>query len=118
MPLSPQELASTVEALHDAVLRRLSWSVFKDFEDSWRDMLSLDNAQTIIDTLVSSYVKGMMAFQEASFDKSPTYIDMFSMPDEIWDLLAGITTATEWDEVPYHKRHTTGCVACEKFKRH
>ena len=117
MPLNPNELASTVEALHDAVLRRLSWSVLKDFEGSWRNQLSLDDAQTIINTLVSSYAKGMMAFQEGDFTKAPNYTDMFSMPDEIWDLLAEFTKATSWNEVAFHQDHTHGCPICDKFRR-
>jgi len=117
LPLNPHELASTVEALHDAVLRRLSWSVLKDFEKTWRDNLSLEDAQTIIDSLVSSYAKGMMAFKESDFDKAPAYDKMFSMPDEIWDLLAVFTGAKSWDEVPFHDDHDTGCPVCDKFRR-
>ena len=118
MPLDPQELASTVEALHDAVLRRLSWSVLKDFEHSWRDNLPLKDAQIIIDSLVSSYVKGMMAFTENDFKKSAEYMKTFSMPEEIWDLLASVTTAETWENVPFHPHHESGCPACDKFVRH
>lgn len=117
MPLNPHELASTVEALHDAVLRRLSWSVLKDFEKSWRDLISLKDAKTIIDSLVSSYGKSMMTFKEADFLKSPDYDSMFSMPDEVWDLLASLTTAETWDEVPFHTEHNEGCPVCDKFRR-
>lgn len=116
MPLTPQELASTVEALHDAVLRRLSWSVLKDFEGSWRDNLTLEDAQTILDSMVAAYAKGMMAFTEGTFRKSADYLTMFTFPDEIWDLLAEVTKAKTWDEVPFHEERTD-CPACEKFKR-
>lgn len=117
LPLDPHELASTVEALHDAVLRRLSWSVLRDFKETWRDNLSLEDAQTIIDTLVSSYAKGMMAFKETDFEKAPDYDRMFSMPEEVWDLLAVFTKAETWSDVPFHEDHDTDCPVCDKFRR-
>ena len=59
---------------------------------------------------MSSYVKGMMAFQESDFTKAPDFDRMFSMPEEIWDMLAVFTKAATWDDVPFHDDH-------EKFRR-
>lgn len=51
-----------------------------------------------------------MAFQESDFTKAPDFDRMFSMPEEIWDMLAVFTKAATWDDVPFHDDH-------EKFRR-
>lgn len=116
VPLDPQELASTVEALHDAILRRLSWSVYEEHE-AWRN-LPLENVQVILDSMVSAYGKGMMAFGEGAFKKSQDYGDHFSMPEVIWDMLAKLSYAETWDDVPFHTKHDPDeCEACKKINR-
>jgi hypothetical protein len=113
--LEPQELASVVEALHDAILRRLSWSVL-EVHKGWRE-LPIRHAQTIIDASVSAYVKGMMMFTSANFDKNPDYRVEFSFPDKVWDTLTEFTQAKSWNDVPFHGTHGDRCPVCRKFNR-
>ena len=111
--LSSHELASTVEALHDAIIRRLSWSVLEDFKD-WRN-LDLKIVQTILDTLVSAYGICMMDFDSGKFEKDPMYREQFSLPDETWHWLGLITLAETWDDVPFHPEDD--CPMCQKVLR-
>ncbi len=110
--LTPGELAATVEALHDAVLRRIGWSISHDV--SWR-RLELPIAQGIVNLLISAYTKAMMHYQEEDFAKHPEFEVEFAFSDEVWELLATFTKASSWDEVPYHDSHGQGCTLCEKI---
>ena len=110
--LTPGQLAATVEALHDAVLRRIGWSISHDV--SWR-RLDLVIAQEIVNLLISSYTTAMMLYREEDFLKHPAFEKEFSFPDEVWELLAVFTTAESWDEVPHHDSHGQGCTLCEKI---
>lgn len=109
--LTPGELAATVEALHDAVLRRIGWSI--SHEASWRS-LELVIAQEVVNLLIASYTKAMMLYREgpARFDAFET---SFGFSDEIWELLATFTKASSWEEVPLHTYHGQGCDLCEKI---
>jgi hypothetical protein len=111
--LTPHELASTVEALHDAILRRLSWSVLEEFK-GWRN-LDLKVVQTVINTEVSAYGKCMMDFDAGKFEKDPMYREQFSIPGEAWDWITAITLAEEWSDVPFHPEDD--CPMCGKFAR-
>ena len=108
--LSVAELASLIEALHDAILRRLRWCVSPDFQH-WRN-LEIETVQAVMNSLVSTYTKAMMVWGESDFYKSKMFEDTFTMSDEIWDLLADITKATDWNGVPYHENHLRDCDFC------
>ncbi len=110
--LTPGELAATVEALHDAVLRRIGWSI--SHEVSWRS-LDLVIAQEVINLLISSYTKAMMVYREEDFGKLAEFEVEFGFDDTIWDLLANFTKASDWSEVPLHEFHGQGCALCEKI---
>lgn len=115
LKLEPQELASTVEALHDAIIRRLSWSVLAQYKE-WR-RLPIADLQTILDSMVSSYGKGLMAFNTAGFKKNADYVSTFSLPEEMWDLLHAVTMAKSWDDIPFHDRHDgKSCGICYKME--
>jgi hypothetical protein len=110
--LTPGELSGAVEALHDAVLRRIGWSISHDI--TWRT-LDLVIAQEVINLLISAYTKAMMLYREEDFAKAEDFEKEFGFSDEIWDLLATFTKAKEWSEVPYHTFHGQGCHLCEKI---
>lgn len=110
--LTPGELAATVEGLHDAVLRRIGWSI--SHEVSWRS-LELVIAQEVVNLLISAYTKAMMLYREEDFGKHAEFEVEFSFSDEIWALLADFTKASSWAEVPLHTYHGQDCDLCEKI---
>ncbi len=110
--LTPAELAATVEALHDAVLRRIGWSI--SHEVSWRS-LDLVIAQEVVNLLIASYTKAMMLYREEDFGKFAEFEGHFSFSQEIWDLLAEFTKASDWSDIPIHQFHGQGCSLCEKI---
>ena len=110
--LTPGELAATIEGLHDAVLRRIGWSISQ--EVSWRS-LELVIAQEVVNLLISAYTKAMMLYREEDFGKLPAFEVEFGFSDEIWALLADFTKASSWAEVPIHTYHGQGCDLCEKI---
>ncbi len=114
--LTPVQLTATIEALHDAVLRRIGWSVSPS-QTAWRDKLTIEVAQEVINNLISSYTTAMMVYGEEDFAKLDEFVEAFEFSPEIWDLLATFTKATSWDEVPFHAWHQDGCTLCEKLPR-
>jgi hypothetical protein len=113
LTLTPQELTSTIEALHDGLLRRTRWATSPDFLH-WRN-LDIGIAQIVIDSMTSSYTKAMMVYRETDMAKLPEYEEAFLLPDDVFDMLAEITKATSWDQVPYHRFHKSGCNFCDKM---
>lgn len=112
LKLEPNELTAVIEALHDGILRRLRWTTIDHPQYKvWRT-LEIETVQIVIDNFVSSYGKALMVYREADFTKSPTFNDKFMLPDEVWDLLNGITIATSWDDVPVHDIHLKDCTVC------
>lgn len=114
LKLSPAQLAGVIEALHDAVLRRVRWSTVPNSDyQTWRT-LPLTTVQTVVDNMVSAYVESLMVFQEADFAKSESFADRFTLQSEVFDLLAAITAAETWDDVPTHDIHriSDGCPIC------
>jgi hypothetical protein len=118
LELRPAELAGIIEALHDSVLRRLSWSTSQAIPNKWRE-LDLQLVQTVLDTMVAAYTKAVMTFREERGKKqgfATEFEDSFSFPDEVWDLLDSITTATTWDEVTIHPAHLDNCTVCATIR--
>lgn len=109
--LTPGELAATVEALHDAVLRRIGWAINPT---TWRK-LDLIIAQAVIDSLISAYSQAMMVYREADFAKLPEFEVEFEFSQEVFEILNMFTLATSWDEVPLHDYD--GCDLCKKLPR-
>jgi hypothetical protein len=52
LTITVAELASTIEALHDAILRRMKWCTSSEYTH-WRN-LQLDTVQSVVDSLVSA----------------------------------------------------------------
>jgi len=109
--LTPGELAATIEALHDAVLRRIGWAINPT---PWRE-LDLSIAQEVINSLVSSYTRAMMVYRESDFVKLAEFEVEFRFSPEVFDILNAFTLATSWDQVPMHSYD--GCDLCLKLPR-
>jgi len=111
--VTPNELAGIIEALHDGIIRRLKWSVYADDAHmKWRS-LELVIVQEVIDNFISAYSKAVMLYREQGFKGADKFEEHFVFGDEIFDVLAGITTATTWDEVPMHPVHSpVSCKVC------
>jgi hypothetical protein len=113
LEVSPDELASIIEALHDGVLRRIRWTSYADqgFE-KWKK-LDLEIVQQVINGMFSAYTKGVMTYRDADFTNRASFEDAFLWPDEVFDLLYGILDAESWDSVPNHRVHKPAeCKVC------
>ena len=117
LELTPSELAGVIEALHDGVLRRLRWSTVDDPRfQTWRT-LDVEVVQMVIDAMLAAYTKAVMTFREAREVVSGVateFEDSFSFKTEVWDLLADITKAKSWDDMPIHPihAHSDKCPVC------
>lgn len=99
---TPDEICAVLESLHDGIRDRFRWSVTTP-EGPWR-ALDFEIARASIDQLVQAYSKTMMLIRSWPTDAiDPEFVDTFSLPDEVWDLLAEITNAKDWDHVPQHE---------------
>lgn len=117
---TPDELCSVLEALHDGIRDRFRWSISNP-TGPWRS-LDFEIARSSIDLLVQAYTKTMMVIQGWPTEVlDPEFIRTFMLPSEVWDLLAEITTAKDWDHVPQHEieaqlkedpKATTDCPVC------
>lgn len=106
--LTANEASLLIAAVHDALLRSIRWSIGP--EGSWRSV-PLEDAQNYIQTFAVLHSKIWMVLKdyeepEHSFEKA------FMIPDIVWDVVDGITTATSWDQVDKHLHSPTLCKAC------
>jgi hypothetical protein len=108
LELTPSELAGVIEGLHDGILRRLRWSTIEDERYAkWRT-LDIAIVQAVMDAMLAAYTKSVMTFREARGKVSGVatdFEDNFSFKQEVWDLLASITIAESWDDMPTHPIH-------------
>jgi len=112
LDLEPEELAGVIEALHDGILRRMRWSTYKSPEYAQWRRLELETVQIVIDGFIAAYTKAVMLYREQKF-RYNLFEDKFVFHQEVWDLLAEITTANSWDSVPYHNVHMPeDCIVC------
>lgn len=115
LTLRPEELAATVEALYDALMRRMKWTLHRDVRmtpDGWGD-LAFETAQEIINQLSASLAKAMMVLREYG-DLHPEFEEMFTPSQDVWDLIAQVTLAGAWEEAPVHPRHSS-CDVCRRL---
>jgi hypothetical protein len=83
---------------------------------TWRT-LDIKVVQAVINAMLAAYSKAVMTFREARGKVSGVateFEDNFSFKDEVWDLLALITKADSWEDMPVHSLHTRAdnCVVC------
>lgn len=111
LQISPEELAATIEALHDTILRRLRWTIYPGHQH-WKG-LEWEIVREVVSQLVQAYTKAMMSFRELEVPVNPNFVKVFGFPTETWDLLAEISVAQNWSEAPVHK--PCECPACSKI---
>ena len=111
--LESGELTATIEALHDAILRRIRWSVSPQFT-TWR-RLDIRTAQLVINAMISAYTKAMMTYRDSDIAKHEQFEERFIFSTEIFDLLNDFTVAERWEDLPFHEDHEDGCAICMPF---
>lgn len=117
LELQPHEVAAVVEALHDALLQRVKWSLMPGNPSHWRK-LDFEIARSAIDLLASSYAKAIMLFRDLPNEEiSPEFLVMFTIEREVWNEIDQITIADKWEDVKLHRHQTLteGCVVCERI---
>ncbi len=113
LELRPDELAGVIEALYDGILRRLRWSVYTDNDFKLWKSLELSIVQQVIDNFISAYSNAVMVYRDAGFRNADKFENLFVFKDEVWSLLADITTAETWDDIPKHAVHSPeSCDVC------
>lgn len=112
LEVTPSELTGIIDAAHDAILKRLKWSIYPNPEYSNWQTLDIEVLQTVLDGMVAAYTKASMLHREQP-STSTQFEEAFKFPPEIWDLLAAVTTAKTWDDIPKHAIHSPeACKVC------
>lgn len=111
-PLTPQETASTIEALHDALLKRMLWTIRPNSQ--WRN-LPWSSVQEIINSMASAHASLIMAMRAAETPVHPQFYDTFTFAPIVVDYMAEITIADDW--LPPHENHgISSCELCSALK--
>ncbi len=111
--VTPDELAATVEALFEALVRRVMWCVRPD-QQEWAE-LEWKWAQEALTDTVQAYTKALMTFKDLD-NIHPKFVPSVTLPDEMWDLVNEVTLASSWEEVPTHPKHPYDeCPICAVF---
>jgi hypothetical protein len=98
--LTGQELASTIEALWDAINARLRRTVDPEPADRYWQELDWATVQEIIDSMTQAYTKLVMVFRELYGDQAhPRFLKEFGLRDYHWGLLTEVTKADSWAEL-------------------
>jgi hypothetical protein len=113
LTLTGGEVATLIEASHDALYKRLQWTVREG--SNWRDLDILYAGQMVTD-LVQAHTKLYLAFRELGhlhdeFEKA------FMITDDVYELIDTITDANSWDQVPTHRHAESLCQLCRKIGR-
>ncbi len=115
--LNPGEVVAVTEAVHDALVRRVWWSTHPD--SPFRHTCPLDAAQEVIDQLINSFFMLRNLLQENEVELHPDFMGMIHLSEEFMDLVARVTLADEWKDVPTHEDHEDedDCKVCMTFAR-
>lgn len=106
--LTPPEVCATIEALYEAIQNRFHWTVMDPELGSggvqhWQK-LEWDTAKSVIDLAVQAYTKAFMTLKSWPDEMlQQEFVDAYTIPEEVWDLLAEISNAKDWDHVPRHE---------------
>ncbi len=119
--IAPQEVASLIESLYDGVHRRLAWSL-TSHPTGWRERLDLKVAQKVTDSMMSAYIKIVMAYREDdTISTDSRFDDAFRFNDAVMDAMDTLTMAKTWDDIPVHSPHSVKgeCDLCDAiYGRH
>jgi hypothetical protein len=117
--LSEHQLAATVEATHDALIKRVKWVVTRD--PAWRD-LDFDIARMAVSQLAEAYTTFMFAARDLPQEAfHGQFFSMFGVDSDMWNLINAITYGKSWDTVPIHPHmphHPSrpACKVCDAFE--
>jgi hypothetical protein len=111
LQFSHHETAYLIEALHDAIIRRVKWVVDPEME-AWRQKVDLPIIQHVINAMVQMYGVALQTFRDSGAVVHADFVSMMEFPSEFWDQINSITLADNWSEVTYHAEHGDNCPVC------
>lgn len=101
LSLSPKELVATVQALFHEIHDRMIWAMQ---EGHWYRQTPLEDAQIVLNSMVSAYQKALILVQEVAEDDrielDADFMDTFTFPQEVWKVLDSMTLADTWQQIP------------------
>jgi hypothetical protein len=117
--LTQHEAASVIEAIHDALFRKVRWTISPSYE-KWHS-LDFTLVQVSIDSLAGIYTSLYMAFREDVGDGddaiAPGFEKAFIISDEVWAVIDQIREADDWAGVKRHLHGESLCRACRELNR-
>lgn len=114
MRMSPSEICATVQALYDALMARVKWSVWRETRHGHWPTLEWETAQGQMVHLSGAYMEAMSAANKLE-DLHPEFVGLFMPPPELWEMVNGLIMATSWDEAPTHGQHDN-CDVCSRLR--
>lgn len=117
--LTDHQLAATIEATHDALIKRVKWVVTRD--PAWVE-LEYDIARMAVTQIAEAYTTLMFTARDLPSDAfHREFFSMFGVDPDMWNLINAITYGKDWDTVPIHP-HMPGhpsrpaCSLCDAFE--
>lgn len=112
LELTPDELCAVAQGLRAHICQRLYWMMSPAHPIRGEDFG--DEAATL-NWMVQAYSKAMMVARDSKVvvDEWKEY---FMLSQEAWDMLALVTTANDWPDIPVH-RHVSAldCALCDEL---
>ena len=117
--LDEHQLAATVEATHDALIKRVRWTVTRESQ-AWND-LDFPTVKACVAQLAEAYTTFMFAARDVPDSFHSEFYNMFSVDSDMWNIINAITYGKGWENVPIHP-HMPGhpsrpaCSVCDSFE--
>lgn len=119
LEVTDQHLATLIEATHDALIKRVKWTVTR--ESHWAN-LEFETMQMCISLLAETYTLLVFTARDLPSDAFyPTFFDVFGVSSDMWEIINSITYGKSWEAVPVHP-HMPGnpnrpaCALCDSFE--
>lgn len=116
---SQYEAASVIESIHDALFRKVRWTISPAY-DAWHQ-LDFDVVRAAVDSLSTAYMQLYLAFRQSvedSYDSiDPEFEKAFIIGQEAWEVIDQIRESKTWDDVERHLHGETLCRACREINR-
>lgn len=116
--LTEMQLPAAIEAAHDALIRRVAWTVFRSAR--WEGV-DWETVRTIVDSTASLYMTLMFVAKDQPAESfHEKFFGTFMLPKDVWDLVSAITFGEKWEDVPTHP-HNPGdedrgpCDLCDRI---
>ena len=97
LEVTAQELASLILASYHEIIERCLWALE---EGHWFRSRTMEEAQNVINPMISGYQKAMNLIRTIEDQLDPAYVETFSINEEQWRLLDKITLADSWEDIP------------------